>query len=353
MHITDIQFEKVSFSFEQPMKVAFAEIKDIETLLVKIDTDEGLSGFGEAAPLPFVTGDNLDSAWAVGRELRKALLGCDPAAIGGIHRRMDSLYNGCGAIKCAIDMACYDIAAKAAGMPLYRYLGGESGHVHSDVTIGIDTPDAMAAKALEWIEKGFTILKIKLGEDIETDLARMQAVRKAAGPSIALRIDANQGWTVKDSLRVIPELEKLNVGLIEQPVAAWNYEGLREIRQAVRLPIAAYESCHTPVDAARLASMLAVDFINIKLMKCGGIYNAIKINAVAESFGVSCMIGCMGESALANVAGMHVAAALDNIKEVDLDAVYILSDKKAHGGFEHKGGRAVLTDTPGIGVTID
>ena len=95
-----------------------------------------------------------------------------------------------------------------------------------------------------------------------------------------------------------------------------------------------------------LASMRAVDFINIKLMKCGGIYNAIKINAVAEASGISCMIGCMGESALANVAGMHVAAALDNIKEVDLDSVYILSDKRAHGGFDHEGGKAVLWNTP-------
>ena len=353
MKITDIQFEKMSFRFAQPMKVAFAEISGMETLFVKIQTDEGLSGLGEAAPLPFVTGDNLDSAWAVGKELREVLLGCDPAAIGGIHRRMDALYHGCGAIKCAIDMACYDIASKAAGMPLYRYLGGETGAVHSDVTIGIGTPDEMAAKALEWIEKGFTILKIKLGEDIETDLARMEAVRRAAGPSISLRIDANQGWSVKDSLRIIPELERLDVGLIEQPVAAWDYEGLKEIRQAVRLPIAADESCHSPMDAARLASMRAVDFINIKLMKCGGIYNAIKINAVAEASGISCMIGCMGESALANVAGMHVTAALDNIKEVDLDSVYILSDKRAHGGFDHEGGKAVLWNTPGIGVSLD
>ena len=218
MKITDIQFEKMSFRFAQPMKVAFAEISGMETLFVKIQTDEGLSGLGEAAPLPFVTGDNLDSAWAVGKELREVLLGRDPAAIGGIHRRMDALYHGCGAIKCAIDMACYDIASKAAGMPLYRYLGGETGAVHSDVTIGIGTPDEMAEKALEWIEKGFTILKIKLGEDIETDLARMEAVRRAAGPSISLRIDANQGWSVKDSLRIIPELEELGVGSLRRAV---------------------------------------------------------------------------------------------------------------------------------------
>lgn len=353
MRITDIQFERESFGFEKPMKVAFAEIKDMETLLIRITTDEGITGFGEAAPLAFVTGDNLDSALAVGKELRNVLQGQDPVAIGGIHRRMDALYSGNGPIKCGIDMACYDIAAKAAGMPLYRYLGGDCNTLHSDVTIGIDTPEGMAAKAIEWTEKGFTILKIKLGEDIGTDLERMKTIRKAVGSTIALRIDANQGWNVKDSIRIIPELEKLDVGIIEQPVAHWDFEGLREIRQAVRLPIAADESCHSPMDAARLAAMRAVDYINIKLMKCGGIYNAIKINAVAEAAGIGCMIGCMGESTLANVAGMHLAAALDNIREVDLDAVYILSDERIHGGFDHMGGRVKLWDTPGIGVTID
>lgn len=353
MRITDIQFEKESFGFEKPMKVAFAEIKDMETLLIKITTDEGIYGYGEAAPLAFVTGDNLDSAYAVGKELRSVLIGQDPVAIGGIHRRMDALYSGNGPVKCGIDMACYDIASKAAGMPLYRYLGGDVNTVHSDVTIGIDTPEEMAAKAVEWISKGFTILKVKLGEDIETDLLRIQTIRRAVGKDIVLRIDANQGWSVKDSIRIISELEKLNVSLIEQPIAQWNYAGLQEIKRAVRLPVAADESCHSPTDAAKLAAMQAVDYINIKLMKCGGIYNAIKINAIAEASGIGCMIGCMGESALANVAGMHLAAALDNIKEVDLDAVYILSDKRIHGGFNHTGGRVSLWNTPGIGVSID
>lgn len=202
-------------------------------------------------------------------------------------------------------------------------------------------------------KKGFTILKVKLGEDIEMDLVRMKTIRGAVGSSIALRIDANQGWSVKDAIRIIPELEKLGVGLIEQPIAAWNLEGLREIRQAVRLPIAADESCHLPVDAFRLAALRAVDVINIKLMKCDGIYNALKINAIAEAAGIGCMIGCMGESSLANVAGMHVAAALDNICEVDLDAVYLLDAGRIHGGFDHVGGQATLWNTPGIGVVID
>ena len=122
MKIKDIQFEVRSFRFEEPMKVAFATIVDMETCIVKMTTDEGITGFGEAAPFSYVTGDNLETVISVGNDMKKALIGMDPRAIGAIHRVMDSMYAGNGAIKAGIDIACYDIAAKAAGVPLYKYL---------------------------------------------------------------------------------------------------------------------------------------------------------------------------------------------------------------------------------------
>ena len=280
MIITDIQFQVTNFRFEEPMKVAFATIVDMDSCIVKILTDEGIIGYGEAAPLPFVTGDNLGTVLAVGKEMREALIGMDPRAIGAIHRVMDRLYAGNGAVKAGIDIACYDIAAKAAGVPLYKYLGGDDPHIHSDVTIGIDTPERMAEKALEWIDKGFDILKIKLGEDILTDADRMYAIHEAASRKARLRVAANQGWSVKDTLKVGKELAVLGIELIEQPVAAADFDGLKEIRDRSPLLIAADESCHSINDAMRLASMRAADVINIKLMKCGGIYPAIKIAAI-------------------------------------------------------------------------
>ena len=337
MIITDIQFQVTNFRFEEPMKVAFATIVDMDSCIVKVLTDEGIIGYGEAAPLPFVTGDNLGTVLAVGKEMREALIGMDPRAIGAIHRVMDRLYAGNGAVKAGIDIACYDIAAKAAGVPLYKYLGGDDPHIHSDVTIGIDTPERMAEKALEWIDKGFDILKIKLGEDILTDADRMYAIHEAASRKARLRVDANQGWSVKDTLKVGKELAVLGVELIEQPVAANDFDGLKEIRDRSPLLIAADESCHSINDAMRLASMRAADVINIKLMKCGGIYPAIKIAAICEAAGLSCMIGCMGESTLGNLAGMHLAAALDIIREVDLDSVYILAQDKVRIGCKVKG----------------
>lgn len=354
MKITEIRFQKASFRFAQPMKVAFAVMEGYETLLVKVETDEGLWGLGEAAPLGFVTGDSIGTALCVGQELRELLLGCDPLAMGELHRRMDGRYNYNTSIKAAIDMACYDIAAKRMGVPLYRFLGGEESVLESDVTIGIASPSEMAQKASEWVLQGFRILKIKLGEEIGTDLKRMQKIREAVGKDVTLRVDANQGWTVKDALWIIRELESLGVELVEQPLVAWDEEGMRELTQRTMLPIVADESCHSPMDASRLVRNRAVDGINIKLMKCGGIYQAEKIHAIGEAAGIFCMIGCMGESPVANTAAMHFAAASPNVKKIDLDVVFFASrDERIHGGFTYEGGICTLPQEPGLGIWVD
>lgn len=353
MKITDIQFKIANFKFVEPFKVAFAIMEGYDTLVVKIETDEGIYGYGEAAPLGFVTGDNLNLAMTIGEEYRTLLIGKNPLAISYIHELMDSRYIHNTAIKAAIDIACYDIAAKKMGVPLYQYLGGWQNQVESDVTIGIGSPEHMAEKSIEWVEKGFHVLKIKLGEDIETDLERMRQIRQKVGSHITLRIDANQGWSVRDTIKIAKELETLNVDLIEQPIVHWDLEGLKEIKRAVNIPIVADESCHLPADAAKLSKLRAVDGINIKLMKCGGIYNAIKINAIAEANNMFCMIGCMGESVIANAAGMHVAAALANIQKVDLDVTFYTKSDWIHGGFVHSGELCTFLEEPGIGISID
>lgn len=353
MRITDIKFQRAGFRFTEPFKVAFVVMEGYDTLVVKIETDEGIFGFGEAAPMEFVTGDNLETALCVGKEFRELLIGQDPLAIGEIHRLMDGRYIYNTAIKAAIDLACYDIAARKMGVPLYKYLGGVRNFVESDVTIGIASPEEMAAKANEWVLKGWNILKIKLGENTETDLERIRRIRETVGPDVVLRVDANQGWAVKESIRVSRSLEQFKVELIEQPVAYWDIDGLREIRRASDVDIVADESCHGPMDAARLAKQEAVDGINIKLMKCGGIYPALKINAIAEANGIYCMVGCMGESRIANAAGMHFAAACKNVKKIDLDAAFFTRNNWIEGGYSHDGGKCTLLESPGLGITVE
>ena len=353
MKITDIKFEKASFRFNEPMKVAFAIMEGYDTLVLKMETDEGIVGYGESGPLEFVTGDNLDTVMIVGKQFRDILIGENPLAIGHIHGLMDGKYAYNTSIKAAIDIACYDIASKKMGVPLYQFLGGARNTIVSDVTIGMGTPEDMAAKSADWAAKGWSKLKIKLGENIETDALRMRKVREAVGEKVVLRVDANQGWNVKDAIQIAKELEALHVELIEQPVVHWDLDGLAEVKRAVNIPVVADESCHSPADAAKLAKMRAVDGMNIKLMKCGGIYNALKINAVAEANNLYCMIGCMGESRIANAAGMHVAAALRNIKKVDLDTTFFTQSSWIKGGFENVGGTCTLLDKPGIGVTVE
>lgn len=352
MKITDLLFEKGSFTFDEPMKVAFGVLTGYDTLLLKITTDEGISGYGEAAPMGFVTGDSFDTALAVGKDLRKLLIGQDPLAIEQIHARMDGAYRFNTSIKAAIDIACYDIASKRANLPLYRYLGGSSGRIESDVTVGIDTPEHMAEKCRDWIQKGFSQLKIKLGEDIRTDAARIRAVRQAAGDHVTLRADANQGWSVPDAIAISRELAQADIELIEQPIPAWDLFGMGEVRARSLVPVAADESCHLPTDAVNLVRAKAADGVNIKLMKCGGIFNALKIDAIAEAAGLFGMIGCMGESRVSNCAAMHLAAAKRHISKIDLDVTFFANGDAVSGGFTREGGLCTLTEKPGLGVQV-
>lgn len=353
MKITDVQFKVAAFELIHPIKVAFGEVSDFETILLKMETDEGITGYGEAAPFAYVTGDSIETALAVGKELRQRLLGQDPVAIERLHEIMDGMYAYNSAIKAAFDIAAYDIAAKKMGVPLYRYLGGYGDTMELDTTIGIGAPEEMARICQEWVDKGFGILKIKLGENPARDVARIAAIRSAVGEQVILRVDANQGWLVKDAIRTIRALEPYHVEMIEQPVAHWDLNGMREVRENVTTPVFADESCHTPIDAAVLAKDRVVDGINIKLMKCDGLYKAGQINAIAQASGVACMVGCMGESRIGNLAGMHFVAAHKNVTIADLDTVFGIRCDWMKGGFICEGSTVRLTDEPGLGVTVE
>jgi len=353
MKITDIRFKKASFRFKEPVHVAFGIIEGYETVIIRMDTDQGITGYGEAGPLGFVTGDSLDTCLTIAEDFKTEFIGEDPLAIERIHQIMDARYNYNTSVKAAFDIACYDIAAKNAGLPLYRYLGGFDPQIESDMTISMDEPQKMADDCLGWIKKGFRILKLKLGDDIVKDMERVRTVRNAIGKDIVLRIDANQGWTAKEAIAIEPVLRENNIELIEQPVKAKDYTGLKEVKDKCILPVVADESIHVPEDAALLAGMRACDGFNIKLMKCGGIFPALKINAVAEANHMMTMIGCMGESIIANTAGMHLAAARRNISKIDLDVTFMTSCDWITGGFTAEGGCITLTEEPGIGIHID
>lgn len=209
MKITDIKAEKVRIELTAPFRVAFAEINYSENLLLKIRTDEGIDGYGEAAPMPFVTGETIDSVISVINLLRPGLIGMNPMDIEKIHERMDSCIYGNSSAKCAVDLAMYDLMGKFMGQPVYKLLGGYSNRVQNDITIGINTPELMAEEARQHVLRdGFHILKIKAGIHPEEDIRAMHLIREAVGPHIRLRVDANQGYTASDAVYALQEFKK-------------------------------------------------------------------------------------------------------------------------------------------------
>jgi L-alanine-DL-glutamate epimerase-like enolase superfamily enzyme len=264
---------------------------------------------------------------------------------------MDNLVAGNPSAKAAIDIALHDIFGKTVGKELYRVLGGYRTEVLTDITLSIKSPKEMARDAVRAIKKGFKALKVKVGVNPEEDIERIRLIREAVGEKIEIRIDANQGWTPKQAIEVLNKIEKFNIQFAEQPVPAEDLKGLIEVKRNSPIPIMADESVHLPEDALRLIRAEAVDLINIKLMKSGGIHKAVKIAAIAEAAGIPCMIGCMGESEIGIAAGAHLAAAVKNIQYADLDSDLLLKDKLVtKGGTKVKNSIRTFSKQNGLGI---
>lgn len=353
MKISDIKVEKLTLGLYKPFEIALGVMEDSDIVLVKVETDAGVFGIGEGAPAEFITGETADGIILAVKFLKELLLGEDPLNIGKIHNIMDVFLRDNNAAKAAIDMALYDIRGKIMNAPLYKVLGGDSNKFTTDITIGIADPQEMAAEAKERVKEGFNILKIKAGSDPKRDLEVIKLIRETVGDNIRIRMDANQGWSASTAVKVLNEVEKYGVEAVEQPVPYWDLAGMAFIRSKVNITIIADEGVFSPMDAMRAIKADACDMINIKLMKCGGLYKAAQINAIGQAAGVECMVGCMLESKIAITAASSLAAAKKNIKEADMDGFLYTKDPGIKGGFTLENGVITLTDAPGLGLEID
>lgn len=354
MVIKNIKVGRVSIPLKKPFKTALRTVTSAEDVIVMIETDSGEVGFGEAPPTAVITGDTIGSIkYVIEGNIKKAIVGMDIDDIEGIMQRVDGAAVKNSSAKACIDMAVYDLFGKKYKIPLYKLLGGAGNTVETDITVSVNSPEEMASDATGYVKSGFNTLKIKVGNDSKLDVERIKAVRGAVGPEIRIRVDANQGWQPKEAVRVIRALEDLCLGieLVEQPVAAHDFEGLKYVTDNVYLPILADESVFTTYDAFKILSMRAADLINIKLMKAGGIHNALKINAMAESCGVECMVGCMIESKLGVTASASFAAAKRNVTRADLDPVMLLAEDPVIGGAVCSSSKITLSDEPGLGIS--
>lgn len=351
MKITDIKIQTVEVPLIEPFHISLGVITHAKSAVVSIETDEGLTGYGEGSPGILITGENLPGTVAGIEIMKHDLIGLDPCDLEAVYWAMNKSQAHAPSGKTAIDMACYDLLGQKAGMPVYKLLGGMSNTIETDITVGIAAPDIMAAKAKNWVQKGFTTIKTKVGTGLTEDIARVKAIRNAVGSSVKIRIDANQAWSAKEAVQFIERLNEYDLELVEQPVKAWDIEGLEYVTKHSPVLIMSDESCFTATDALRLVERRAVNVLNIKLMKCGGIREALKINAVCESAGIQCMLGCMvEESNIGITAAASLGAAVKNITRADLDAMFSLSSLPFKGGVSVTDcNKLVLSEKPGFG----
>jgi len=351
--IEDVEIYPFNVPLREPFHIALGTISAAENILVRLRTRAGVMGWGESCPYVPVTSETQATDLAIGKDLATFVRGRDPFTLGAIMAEMDGFSPANASMKAAMEMAVWDICGKLAGQPVYKLLGGYRDSFETDITIGMGTPAEMASKATKHVAEGFKTLKIKLGEGPEPDTQRMKAIRDAIGYSTKLRTDANQGWNAAETVRALRMMEKYQMQICEQPVPYWNVEGLKFARDNSPTPIMADESVHTPHDAFAVTRENAVDCINIKLMKAGGIMRGAQIATVAAAAGVTCMVGCMEETRVGLTAGAHLVASQKNIVYADLDAFFELSADPVIGGMQVKDGIVTLPQTPGLGVDID
>jgi len=298
---------------------------------------DGITGIGEAAPSPFY-GENQSTVLAVLGVLKQDVPD-DPFLMDEAHDRLEKRIRGNPAAKAAIDIALHDLVCKRLGLPLYRFFGlSPERALTTSFTIGIDEIDVMKQNAVEASE--FPILKIKVGTD--RDEFVLDAIRSVTNRT--LRVDANCAWTAREAVQKIARLEKFGIEFVEQPIAPGDPDGLRFVRENASVPIIADESVKTSIDIERLIG--AVDGINIKLMKCGGLYEAVKMIHTARALGMKVMLGCMVESSVGITAAAHLSPAADY---ADLDGNLLLAEDP-FSGVKVKQGKLLLPSEPGLGV---
>ena len=354
MKIQSIEIGKVSIPLKKPFKTALRTVHSAEDIIVKVIADSGEVGFGNAPPTAVITGDSQDSIIAAIRDtLAPKLVGMEIDNLEGIMTALDTgMLHNCSA-KAALDIAVYDLFGKCYGLPLYKLFGGYCRSMETDLTISLNEPEEMVRDSLEAVAEGYTALKLKVGNDPALDIRRVQAIRDAVGPNVKIRLDANQGWNAKEAVRTIRRFETdgLDIELIEQPVKAHDFDGLKYVTDHVETDIMADESAFGPYEVFRLLSMRACDLVNIKLMKAGGLHNAVKIAHFAETMGVQCMMGCMMESKVGITAAASLAAGKRIVTRADLDAAVLLAEDPVVGGVSFDKNQLILSDAPGLGIT--
>lgn len=353
MKITKVRLGTISVPLRVPFKTALRSVNSVEDIIVEIHTDTGHIGYGEAPPTGAITGDTTGAILgALNDHIIKTIVGKDVDDFENLLQTLNKCIVHNSSAKAAVDMALYDLYGQLYNIPVYKMLGGGKNKIITDITISVNDPDEMARDTKVAIDRGYDTIKVKVGVNPDLDIARLTAVRAAAGPNTLIRIDANQAWAPKQAVKLLNKMQDkgLDIEFVEQPVKGRDFEGLKYVTERSYVPVMADESVFSVEDAFKIMQMGAADLINIKLMKCGGIYNALKIASAAEVYGVECMLGCMLEAKVSVNAAVHLACAKNIITKIDLDGPVLCSEDPVLGGAVFNEKEITLPNAPGLGI---
>ena len=338
----------------RPYTIASSSTDQVELVFVRAIGERG-SGVGSGAPVEGITGETLESCLLAASVERLApLLGRDTDEFDTLSAELAHLTPLAPAARAALDMALHDLVARERGLSVLELLGGRRcQNLPTSITIGIGEREQALAEVDEYLGRGFRCLKVKIGRDVEADIERLRAIRERAGVGIALRVDANEGYTLEQAVRLASVIEELRLELVEQPLPASARDQFAALPEPLRRLMALDESVHDAADAGALLSVpgSGSSFV-VKLMKCGGIRAAAELARVAEAGARRLMWGCMDESVIGIAAGLHAAYATRATAWLDLDGSFDLARDPGSGGFALVDGELRLLDRPGLGVEL-
>ncbi len=353
MKITKVEFWPVSMKLSEPYTIAYETFDSATNVFLKLTTNSGITGFGCGAPAPEVTGETDKDVLEKAKQIVEPILrNADPCRISYLIEKLKPHLKNYPATLAMVDSALWDIMAKKADLPLYKLLGGFRDRMKTSITIGIMSVEETVSHAKGFIDQGFKVIKIKGGNNVDIDIERLIKTREAIGKNIEIRFDANQGYSVEESIRFVKDTQKVRVELLEQPTPQYELDKMAQVTSKTTIPIMADESLQSLRDVFNIARREQADMINIKIMKVGGIYEAMHINSVARSAGIEAMVGCMDESALGISAGLAFALSRPNVIYADLDGHLDLIGDPAEGAVILKNGILYPSEKPGLGISI-
>lgn len=354
MRISSVQVARESFPLSRPYTIAFETTDAVENFIVRLGTDTGLLGLGAASPEAMVTGETVEACAAALSPERLAWLdGRSLADLGKLAEEVRRSLGATPAAQAAVDMALHDLDARRAGVPLVERLGRRHHHLPTSITIGIMPLEATLREATEYLERGFRVLKLKLGSTPEEDVERTIRLREHVGAAVQIRVDMNQACSAPEYLAFLAATRRCDLEFVEQPLPAARLEEMRALPEAARAVICIDEAMLDDADAERACLPVpAGRVLNVKLMKCGGVTAALRVAGVAARHGRELMWGCMDESRISIAAALHAAFACERTRYLDLDGSLDLARDVAEGGFLLEDGIMSLTTEPGLGVRL-